>query len=202
MDGSEGFVNDRKLRVAVVGLGGNGSSFAKLYSKHPRADLVAACDLDEGRSEFASSLGAAFSTDYHEIAGLEGLDAVSVHLPDRIHAAAALAAINAGKHVFVEKPMATTIDDCNAIVDAMDRTGLCVAVGQVLRTKDLYKRVKEVVDSGVLGTIYYCEGDYMVHEFSSEEKAAKVGPTYSLQGFALFRDASARHTALVPRQSG
>ena len=184
MDGSEGFVNDRKLRVAVVGLGGNGSSFAKLYSKHPRADLVAACDLDEGRSEFASSLGAAFSTDYHEIAGLEGLDAVSVHLPDRIHAAAALAAINAGKHVFVEKPMATTIDDCNAIVDAMDRTGLCVAVGQVLRTKDLYKRVKEVVDSGVLGTIYYCEGDYMVHEFSSEEKAAKVGPTYSLQGFA------------------
>jgi UDP-N-acetylglucosamine 3-dehydrogenase len=179
----EGQVGDRKLRVAVVGLGGNGSSFARLYSNHPRVDLVAACDIDEGRSEFASSLGAAFVTDYHEIAALDGLDAVSVHLPDRIHADAALAAIDAGKHVFVEKPMATTIDDCNAIIDGMNRTGLCVAVGQVLRTKALYKRIKEVVDSGVLGTIYYCEGDYMVHEFSSEKGAAKVGPTYSLQGF-------------------
>ena len=176
-------VGNRKLRVAVAGLGGNGSRFAKLYSKHPGVDLVAACDIDEKRSEFASGLGADFLSDYQEVAALDDLDVVSVHLPDRIHADAALAAMDAGKHVFVEKPMATTIEDCNAMIDAMDRTGLCVAVGQVLRTKALYKRIKDVVDSGVLGTIYYCEGDYMVHEFSSEAEAAKVGPTYSLQGF-------------------
>lgn len=183
MGDSEDYSGDRKLRVAVVGLGGNGSKFANLYSNHRRADLVAACDIDQGRSDFASSLGATFFTDYRAIAALNDLDAVSIHLPDRIHADAALAAIGAGKHVFIEKPMATTLDDCNAIIDAMDQTGLCVAVGQVLRTKALYRSIKEIVDSGVLGTIYYCEGDYMVNEFSNEHNAAKIGPTYSLQGF-------------------
>ena len=71
MSDSEGDVGDRKLRVAVVGLGGNGSSFARLYSNHPKADLVAACDINEERSDFASSLGATFLTDYRAVAALD-----------------------------------------------------------------------------------------------------------------------------------
>ena len=175
--------DDRKLRVGVVGLGGNGSSFAKIYSEHPKAALAAVCDTNEERASLASQLGAEFFTDFEKLVSLPDLDAVSVHLPDRLHAAPTLAAMDAGKHVFVEKPMAVTIADCNAIIDAMDRTGLSVAVGQVLRTKALYKRIKEVVDAGTLGAIYFCEGDYMVDELTDPRQAAKVGPTYSLQGF-------------------
>ena len=172
-----------KVRVGLVGLGSNGSSFAEIYRGHPQVELVAVADANPARAEAAEGLGAVFYGSYDELVLLPELDVVSVHLPDRLHADASLKALQAGKHVFVEKPMATTIGDCHKMIDAMDRTGLLVGVGQVLRTRPLYKRIKEIVDAGTLGTIYYCEGDYMVDELNRPELATKVGPTYSLQGF-------------------
>lgn len=109
--------------VGVIGLGTWGRTHLETYADHHAADLVAACDLDESRRREAQDrygIDRVFS-DYRELIERPEVDAVSVVTPDFTHTEIVLEAVRAGKAVLVEKPLATTLEDCDSIREALHR---------------------------------------------------------------------------------
>ncbi len=154
-----------KLRVGVVGLGGNGGQFLEAYATNPRAEVAAICDVrDDHRRALQEKYGVPTGVaDFAALLDMDDVDYVSIHAPDRLHAPFALAAIDAGKHVFVEKPMATSVEDCMRLVAAADGASTGVAVGHVLRTRPFYRAVKELVESGEMGGLYALRTHYLTN---------------------------------------
>ncbi len=154
-----------KLRVGVVGLGGNGSAFLDAYATHPAVTVVAVCEVPYGYASL------------EELLRHEEIDLVSIHAPDSLHASFALAALAADKHVFVEKPMATTLDDCFHVIARADESRRKVAVGQVLRTRPFFRMVKHLVDDGQLGTLFTLRTHYLTSQMQARpelrERAAR-----------------------------
>lgn len=90
---------------------------------------------------------------YQEAIETAGVDWVMVFSPNAFHKEHIIAAFEAGKHVFAEKPLATKIEDCQAIYDAHRKSGLTFATGFVLRYAPIYRKVKELIDAGAIGRI-------------------------------------------------
>ena len=152
-----------KLRVGIVGVGGNGGRFLEAYATNPRVEVVALCDI---REDHRQALQEKYQVPHGcaDIAPLlqdDAVDLVSIHAPDRLHAPFTLAALDAAKHVFVEKPMATSIEDCLEVVKRADRATTRMAVGHVLRTRPYFRMIKEMVDAGELGTLYALRSHYL-----------------------------------------
>ncbi|MGD9519609.1 MAG: Gfo/Idh/MocA family protein, partial [Armatimonadota bacterium] len=114
----------------VIGLGVWGESHLMTYNSTPGAWLVGVCDVKEDLArQRAEEFGAEFwTTDYRELIAREDIAAVSVVTPDFMHREIAVAACEAGKHVLLEKPMATTVEDAEAIADAAAAAGVRVMV--------------------------------------------------------------------------
>ena len=151
----------RTLGVGIIGLGHNGLAFCDVYSKHPHARLLAVCDRDCARRDSAATrFGVAGYADY---AVLEhpGVDLISIHTGDPHHAEPFIKAVEAGKHVFVEKPMANDLDDLRAMLAAADKSDRKMAVGQVLRFNPLFQAIKTMSEQGILGNLFYMEADYI-----------------------------------------
>src|SRR5262245_23038082 len=118
------------VRVAVVGAGYMGERHARIYAGLPDAELVAVCDVRESVArELAARTGAAVYADYRALLRRDDLDAVSVCTPDGLHREPCELAARAGRHVLVEKPVATTLVDAEAIVEAAERAGTVLLVG-------------------------------------------------------------------------
>jgi predicted dehydrogenase len=142
-----------KVGYAIVGAGIWGGMHARAVKQHPRANLMAICDLDKARAdEFAKQHGIAAYTDLDEMLKLPGLQAVGVATPDHTHRGPVLAALNAGKHVLVEKPLATTVDDCKAMVKAAKDADKYLMVDFHSRWVPPFHAVWHTVSSGELGT--------------------------------------------------
>ena len=152
-----------KLQVGIVGLGGNGGRFLEAYATNPRAEVAALCDVrDDHRQALQDKYGVSSGyADYAELLRRDDIDLVSIHAPDDLHAPFTLDALDAGKHVFVEKPMATTVEDCLRMVERADAAATRVAVGHVLRTRPHFRMLKEMVDAGELGSIYAMRSHYL-----------------------------------------
>ena len=118
-----------KLRVAVVGAGIDGINHINAHMANPNAELVAVCDLN---GELRKKIGEVYGVKTYERVGdmldREDINAVSIATPDCYHAAPALEAIAHGKHVLIEKPLATTLADARAIIAAAEKAGVRVAV--------------------------------------------------------------------------
>ncbi len=101
-----------------------------MYSTHPASLLTAVCDLDKGRAgEIAATYGAKrIYTDYHEMMRDPEIDAVAVVTPDFAHCGPIVTAARAGKHIIVEKPLATTREDVEKIAEAVRKAGITFMV--------------------------------------------------------------------------
>jgi predicted dehydrogenase len=113
------------IRVAVIGAGVWGATHLRAYSQYPSAELAAVCDIDEQRlADAAETYNVASRyTSVAELLANEELDAVSVVTPDTLHRDIVVACAEAGVHVLCEKPMATSVEDCEAMLAAMDAAG-------------------------------------------------------------------------------
>ncbi len=152
----------RKVGVGVIGLGHNGIAFVRGYQRNSLCEVKAICDLSEKKTRTVSEeLGIKDTYNDYEILERRDIDLISVHTPDHLHAEPTLRALEAGKHVFVEKPMATTMADLKRMVDAAKKSDGRVMVGHILRFNDHFRMVKRLVNEGTLGRIFYMEGDYM-----------------------------------------
>lgn len=147
-----------RLNYGVVGAGVQGESHIKCAAIAPNATLVAVCDVNEQR---ARSMGLQYGarhvfTDYHDLLALPEIDAVSLALPDHLHREVAEAALAAGKHVLLEKPMATTVADAEAILAAQKASGRKLMVNWSNRWMHTFAQTKEALERGELGDPMYC----------------------------------------------
>ena len=149
-----------RLRIGIVGCGGiaNGKHLPSLKAIN-RADIVAFCDLIPERAEKAcaeyGAKGAKTYTDYHRLLEDKSIDVVYVLTPNRMHAQVSIDALNAGKHVMCEKPMAKTAADARAMVEAAKKSGKKLTIGYQHRHKPEARYLKSVIERGDLGDIYY-----------------------------------------------
>ena len=149
------------LRIGVVGLGYWGPNLARNFSQLPEAELAWCCDTDESRNaQFAAQFPQArFTTDPEELLGDATLEAVVVATPVPSHHAVARRALEAGKHVFVEKPLAWTVAEARELEALAAERGLTLMVGHLLRFHPGVVKLRELIESGQLGDVLYVYGN-------------------------------------------
>ena len=152
----------KKLRVGVVGTG-FGRYHMEGYSELEDVEICAICDLNRPEAEqFAEQYGASqVYEDYREMFAVPELDAVSIAVPNRLHAPMTIAALNKGKHVLVEKPMATSPKDARAMVSAARRAGKRLMVEQAMRFTPEVQLLRAYYDRGEFGHVYYARGTWI-----------------------------------------
>lgn len=146
---------ENRVRVGVIGLGPMGRDLCEQVVKNPKGEVVALCDPDNeaiGKArEIAGSQVAVFDSAEDMIAA-GGMDGVIVAAPQYVHASLTIMALEAGFHVFCEKPMAMNVKECDAMIAASEAAGRHLMIGQVLRYIGPYRYVLEQVTSGRFGT--------------------------------------------------
>ncbi|TQD27273.1 UDP-N-acetylglucosamine 3-dehydrogenase [Methanolobus vulcani] len=141
------------LRVGVIGAGAMGKNHIRIYSEMPDVELAGISDIDKDLVEsLAQQYNTKAFTDYKEMLA-SGIDAVSIVVPTKMHRQVAIDAIEAGAHVLVEKPIADTVENADAIIDAAKKKGRLVMVGHIERFNPAVIKLKEIIDSGLLGKI-------------------------------------------------
>jgi predicted dehydrogenase len=146
-----------RKRFALVGAGLFGEMHARAYTSHPEAELAVICDLNAARAkEVAEKYGVAkHCTDWREVLQDGSLDAVSIATPDFAHAEIAVALATAGKHLLVEKPLATTVADCERMVAAAKQSGVKVMVDYHNRWNPVFVEAYRRARAGELGRPRY-----------------------------------------------
>ncbi len=153
-----------KLGVGTIGL----------HAGHPRQwagsallETKAICDVDEATLQRVAKdyPGALATTDWREVVNCPDVDLVYVAAPDQFHAEMTIAAAEAGKHVLCEKPMALSVDDCARMIEAADKAGVKLMVGQVCRFAPGFVMAKKLIDMGLVGELFFVESEY-AHDYA------------------------------------
>jgi predicted dehydrogenase len=154
-------VSHDTVSVGVVGLGYWGPNLARNFDGLPGAELRWCCDGSEAvRDRFASQFRRArFTADIDDLLADDSLDAIVLATPVPTHAALATRVLEAGKHCFVEKPLAQSVADAERAVDAQRRSGKVLMVGHLLQFHPALNKLKEIADSGELGDLRYIYGN-------------------------------------------
>ena len=146
----------KELKVGVIGLG-MGRNHVKSFQTHPGAEVTAVCDVD---AELLQTRGDEYGvanryTDAGEMFAKEGLDAVSIAVPNAYHAPLAIQALEAGLHVLCEKPMAMTVAEAEKMQAAAEKAAKNLMINFSYRFSEMSFALKEQVDAGVIGEIYF-----------------------------------------------
>lgn len=152
------------LRLGLVGAGGIARSHRTAALAHPaQITLAAVCDVDEGRARAAAAdaPGCLAFDDWRRMLREARLDAVTICLPHALHLEVSLAALDAGLHVLVEKPMACSAAQGQQMVDAAARAGVVLMAAQHQRFEPSYRAVRRSIATGALGDIYAARFDCM-----------------------------------------
>ena len=161
--GGEGFVSQQEpLRVGVIGCGA-GLFHLEGYAEEPRVKVVALAGLDTDRCQ---SLAQRFDIprvfrDYQELLAESDIDAVSIAVPNNLHAPVAIAALEAGKHVLIEKPLARFASEAEQMVEAAKKSGKILAVSFQRRARHDVNLLRQEIAAGKLGNIYYAKAFWM-----------------------------------------
>ncbi len=164
--GGKGFIAPSdKLMVAGIGVGGKGESDIAMFHQSGKAEIAYLCDVDDRRA--ANSVErfpkAAYYKDYREMLDKEHkhIDAVSVSTPDHNHAIQALAAMQLGKHVYVQKPLTHDIWEARLLTEAAKKYKVVTQMGNQGASGDGTRKIREWVEAGLLGDIHtvYCWTD-------------------------------------------
>jgi predicted dehydrogenase len=142
------------VKIGVIGCGGMGRGHARNILNNPNFELVGVADASEASLKAAKDqLGVAnLFLDFKELLKLDGLEAVAIVTPTFVHKAATIAAAEAQKHIFCEKPFSLAFQDMLEAKKAIEKAGMVFAFGLVLRHMNVYKKAKELIESGQLGT--------------------------------------------------
>lgn len=143
------------VKVGMIGAGGWGENVISAYQQNSFSEVVAIADLSEERARsIAQKFGIAnVYTDYKEMLAKEKLDIASIATPDFAHRQPACDSLEAGLNVFLEKPVATTMEDCEAIVGAAEKSGKKFMTDYFMRFIPQFRDAKVAMESGSLGQI-------------------------------------------------
>lgn len=142
------------LRFGILGLGRGCVGMLIALAQHPNARIVAAADLrGEARERFATEFGAPAYASAEDLCASPEIDVVYIATPHQFHAAHAVMAAGHGKHVVVEKPMALTLEECDAMISAAGAHGVKLLVGHTASHNPSVKRMRQIVAGGGLGRL-------------------------------------------------
>lgn len=143
------------MRAAVIGVGSMGRNHARVYSELAEAELVAVSDADAKQAgSVAEKFGARAYTDYRELLEKEKPDAVSIAVPTILHEEVGIAALEAGAHVLMEKPIAATVGEGQRLIAKAKSTGRQLMVGHIVRFNPAIQALKQKLAAGELGRIF------------------------------------------------
>jgi len=167
-----------KVKYGIIGLGWFGEYHGDALAGLPNVEIHALCTRTESRLK---DLGSKFGvknlyTDYNKMLTDPELDAVSITTMWDQHTAPTLAAIKAGKHVFLEKPMASTVEDCRSIVKAARESAKCFMVGHIVRFNPRYAAAKREIAAGKIGKILSIYARRNVPVSVGASVLPKIGP--------------------------
>ena len=132
------------LQVAVIGTGNMGRHHARIYAEMPEVDLVGVVDPDEARGRaIATQHGTSWYAHHRDLPAT--VQAVSIVVPTRFHAAVTLDCLDRGMHVLVEKPIAVDLDEAQQMIERARERGLVLQVGHVERFNPAVRQLKQVV---------------------------------------------------------
>jgi len=142
------------LKLGICGLGLAGAFMVRAAAAHPRIRLSAAADpMEAPRKAFAQAFGAKVYSSFDELCVDTELEAIYIATPHHMHAAQAIEALDHGKHVLVEKPLALSLEECDAIVAAQKRSGKTLIVGHTHAFDPNIKAMRKIIQSGDLGPL-------------------------------------------------
>lgn len=155
-----------ELRIALLGSGYMGRSYAECISKFvSRARLTAVAGGTRAPG-LAADYSVAYAASYAELLARDDVDAVLIATPHADHCAQVLQAAAAGKHVLIEKPMATTLADCDRMIAACRAAGVMLQVVQTLRFRGTPARAKRLIDAGRIGAVRMIQGRALVRDYA------------------------------------
>lgn len=168
----------KKVGVAVIGMGSAGCLHVDCYNSiKEKAKLIAICDKDKECAENNASMYEADAcTDYHDVLRRKDVEIVDICLPHHLHAEAAVAAAEAGKHVLVEKPIATTLKDADRMIAATKKAGVKFMVAENHAFIPAHQLAKELVDKGVIGRIFLAKAYEVVGDVPVVPDTWKTSP--------------------------
>jgi len=182
------------LKVAIVGCGWAGRQHASAWAQLGDAEITSVCDMESKRAE---ALAAELSTDsrrvtaysrYEDLFAVSELEALSICLPHYLHAPATVAAVEAGKHVLCEKPIATSLADADRMIEAAQDAGVTLMIAENVRFDATYLRVQELIASGRIGEPFLLRlfRDHEMHDYLRQRpwflSAAEAGGGIWLSG--------------------
>lgn len=147
------------INIGIIGTGAISRIHIDSYKKFSnKCSVVAICDTVKEKAELLckeKDLDATIYTDVNDMLKDENVDAISVCLPPSLHSKFTILSLDAKKHVLCEKPMATSIEECDLMVDAVSRNKKILSIVSQNRYKDEITKVKQILDSGKLGKIHF-----------------------------------------------
>lgn len=182
------------LNVAVVGAGAIGLDHIRSFQSHPSARVVALAETSPERGrEAATQFGIPdLCTDYRDLLGRSDIDIVSIALPNFLHAPVGLDVLRAGKHLMIDKPMATNATEAAKVIALAKRRKLHLMVGQNMRFMPTAQTVKSLVEKGKLGDVYHAKAFWLrrsgipkIGTWFTQKALAGGGCTYDIGVHAL-----------------
>ncbi len=142
------------LSAGIIGAGGIAQSHMRAIQANDNIRLVAAMDVVPERAQAAvEKYGGVAYTNLDDLLGDKDVEAVHVCTPHSLHVDQVVAAANAGKHVIVEKPMALTVQECDRMIEACERAGKILMVGQVMRYYPVNHKIRDMIAEGAIGKV-------------------------------------------------
>lgn len=184
------------FNVAVIGAGAIGLDHLASFQQHPAAKVVALAEVSRERGrEAADKFNVPdLVTDHRLLLARDDIDIISIALPNYLHAPVALSALRAGKHVMLDKPMATRASDAEKLLVEAKKRGLLLMVGQNNRFGPEVQTAKQLIADGVLGDVYHAKTEWSrrsgiprIGSWFTQTKFAGGGCTYDIGVHALDR---------------
>lgn len=185
-----------QIHIAVIGAGGIGLQHIEDFHRHPAARVVAVAEVspERGREAVDRHRIPTLVTDYRQLLGRPDIDVVSIALPNHLHASVALDCLEAGKHVLLDKPMATNAADAARLVEAATRRQVLFMVGQNHRLTAEVQSARQLLDQRVIGDVYHARtiwrrrsGIPRIGSWFTQRQLAGGGVLYDLGVHALDR---------------
>jgi predicted dehydrogenase len=164
--------NDR-INLGFIGVGGRGNSLLRDFtaaSQNQPAQILGVCDVYRKRlTKAQESTKAEFATlDYREVIARKDIDAVVIATPDHWHAPIAIAAMQAGKDVYCEKPMTRTVEEAKKFYEASKATNRVVQIGSQTTSSDQWWKARKAIEDGMIGQLLMSQGSYHRNSIEGE----------------------------------
>jgi myo-inositol 2-dehydrogenase/D-chiro-inositol 1-dehydrogenase len=148
------------MRIALAGYGAWGRHHAAAIAETAGLELVGILSRSaESRAEASAKFRVPVTAEYSELLALPGLEAVDIVLPTGLHHAVASAALRAGLHVLLEKPMAAGVEQCEELIDLAQNSGRTLLVGHEFRLSTQWGRMRRLIEEGAIGAVQACTID-------------------------------------------